>query len=248
MIKAAGNTELCELPDVEPKAQCKVCLSYWDVGIVYCTCGHFLRDDTTENKKYIKSVLDLFSIPNFYIRKGRPHGHRYGKKEGNHEYFIANQLKKKCKKREFLSIHDRFIRDARFRKTMIELGRTEEVIREMDKLANEDHTHHATEEEISVYRNNWWIRSNFVGSDTMPVRHRADFKEAFSTLRASRIKRIKLIAKIGGKALPRLGGTGKILGGILHLSITATMDPALIDRGNLLNSDWANYSWNDSQN
>ena len=60
VIKAAGNTELCELLDVEPKAQCKVCLSYWDVGIVYCTCGHFLRDETTENKKYIKSVLDLF--------------------------------------------------------------------------------------------------------------------------------------------------------------------------------------------
>ena len=44
MIKAAGNTELCELFDVEPKAQCKVCLSYWNVGIVYCTCGHFLRE------------------------------------------------------------------------------------------------------------------------------------------------------------------------------------------------------------
>ena len=82
-ITAAGNTELCELLDVEPKAQCKACLAYWDVGIVYCTCGHFLRDDTTEKKKYIKSVLDLFSIPNFYIRKGRPHGHRYGKKEGD---------------------------------------------------------------------------------------------------------------------------------------------------------------------
>ena len=68
VIKAAGNTELCELLDVEPKAQCKACLAYWDVGIICCTCGHFLRDDTTENKKYIKSVLDLFSIPNFYIR------------------------------------------------------------------------------------------------------------------------------------------------------------------------------------
>ena len=34
MIKAAGNIELCELLDVEPKAQCKVCLSYWNVGIV----------------------------------------------------------------------------------------------------------------------------------------------------------------------------------------------------------------------
>ena len=183
VIKAAGNTELCELLDVEPKVQWKVCLSYWDVGIVYCTCGHFLRDDTKENKKYIKLVLDLFSIPNCYIRKGRPHGHRYGKKEGDHEYSIANQLKKKCKKREFLSIHDRFIRDARFRKTMIEIGRTEEVIREVDKLANEDHTHHATEEVINAYCSNWWIRSNFVGSDTMPVRHRADFKEALSTLR-----------------------------------------------------------------
>ena len=183
VIKAAGNTELCELLDVEPKAQCKACLACWDVGIVYCTCGHFLRDDTTENKKHIKSVLDLFSIPNLHIRKGRPHGHRYGKKEGDQEYHTASQLQKKRRKGQFLSIHDRFIRDAWFRKTMIELGRTEEVIREMDKLANEDHTHIATEEELNVYRSNWWIRSNFVGSDTMPIRHRPDFKEALSTLR-----------------------------------------------------------------
>ena len=88
-----------------------------------------LRDDTTENKKYIKSVLDLFSIPNFYIRKGRPHGHRYGKKEGDREYHTANQLQKKCRKRGYANIHDRFIRDTWFRKTMLELDRTEEVIR-----------------------------------------------------------------------------------------------------------------------
>ena len=55
--------------------------------------------------------------------------------------------------------------------------------REMDKLAEEDHTHHITPEEIRDYRNNWWIRSNKVGSDTMPVRHRSDFKQALSTLR-----------------------------------------------------------------
>ena len=52
------------------------------------------------------------------------------------------------------------------------------------------------------------------------------------------MKRIKFITKIGGKALPRLGGTGKIPGGILHLSITATMDPALMERGNLIDGDW----------
>ena len=44
VIKAVGNTELCELLDIERKAQCKVCMSYWDADFVYCTA---------ENKKYI---------------------------------------------------------------------------------------------------------------------------------------------------------------------------------------------------
>ena len=34
---------------------------------------------------------------------------------------------------------------------MIELGRTEEVIREMDKLANEDHTHTLLQKKISTF-------------------------------------------------------------------------------------------------
>ena len=33
-------------------------------------------------------------------------------------------------------------------KTMIELGRSEEVTLEMDRLASEDHSHIATQEEI----------------------------------------------------------------------------------------------------
>ena len=99
-IMAAGNTKLCEIVDVEPKLQCKACLTHWSAGIVYCTCGHLMKDDTTENKKYISSVLDLFSIPNFYIRKGRPHGHRYGKAPGCKEYHTANQLQKRCRKKK----------------------------------------------------------------------------------------------------------------------------------------------------
>ena len=181
-IMAAGNTELCEIVDVEPKSQCRACITYWSAGIVYCTCGHLMKDDTTENKKYISSVLDLFSIPNFYIRKGRPHGHRYGKKPGCKEYHTANQLQRRCRKKQYENIHDRFIRDKFFRKTMIELGRSEEVILEMDRLASEEHSHIATQEEIDVYRGNWWIRSNVVNFDTMPTRRQPDFKKALSTL------------------------------------------------------------------
>ena len=179
-IMAAGNTELCEIINVEPKLQCKACLTHWSAGIVYCTCGHLMKDDTTENKKYISSVLDLFSIPNFYIRKGRPHGHRYA--PGCKEYHTANQLQKRCRKKKYDSIHDRFIRDKTFRKAMIELGRSEKIILEMDQLASENHTHEATKAEIDVYRGNWWIRSNVVNFDTMPTRHQPDFKKTLSTM------------------------------------------------------------------
>ena len=65
---------------------------------------------------------------------------------------------------------------------MIELGRSEKIIPEMDQLASENHTHVATRAEIDVYRGNWWIRSNVVNLDTMPTRHQPDFKKALSTL------------------------------------------------------------------
>ena len=130
MIHEVVNIELCELLDMEPKTQCKVCLSYWDIGIVYCTCGHFLRKGTEENKKFVQYTMDLLSFPDYYIKKGRPHGHRYGKKPGDKEYYIAHQLKKKRKKKYFQGIHDRFVRDDKFRKNMIEMGRTEDLCRQ----------------------------------------------------------------------------------------------------------------------
>ena len=183
MIHEVGNIELCELLDTEPKTQCKVCLSFWDIGIVYCTCGHFLRKGREKNKKFVQYTMDLLSIPDYYTKKGRPHGHRYGKKQGHKEYYIAHQLKKKCKMKYFQGIHDRFVRDDKFCRNMIEIGRTEDLCRQMDDLADEDHTHHLTPQEVDNYKSNWWIRSNKIGSDTMPIRHRPDFKQALSTLR-----------------------------------------------------------------
>ena len=97
LIHEVEIIELCELLDTEPITQCRVCLSYWDIGIVYCTCGHFLRNGTEEIKKFVQYTMNLFSILDNYIKKRRPHGHRYGKKPGHREY-IANSLKKKCKK------------------------------------------------------------------------------------------------------------------------------------------------------
>ena len=143
--------------------------------------------------------MDLLSIPEYVIKKGRPHGHRYGKKPGDKENYIANQLKKKCKKRCFQCIHDRFIRDEQVRSRMIENGRNEDACRQMDVLAEEDHTHHLTSQEHFYYKSNWWLRSNKTGSDTLPVQRRSYFKQALSTLQQLKERRSSTKPAMGTK-------------------------------------------------
>ena len=103
---------------------------------------------STSVRELIQKIED-HPDPEYVIKKGRPHGHRYGKKPGDKEYYTANQLKKKCKKKDFQGIHDRFIRDQEFRNRMIENHRDEDLCRRWDVLADGDHTHHLTAQEYS---------------------------------------------------------------------------------------------------
>ena len=71
MIQEVGNTELFELLETDPKTQCKACLSYWNVGIVHCTCGHFLHKERGANQKFINDTMDFLSLPEYAIKKGK---------------------------------------------------------------------------------------------------------------------------------------------------------------------------------
>ena len=71
MIQDVGNIELCELLETEPKTQCTACLSYWNTGIVYCTCGHFLQKETSVNRKFVKSTMDLLFTPRVCRQEGK---------------------------------------------------------------------------------------------------------------------------------------------------------------------------------
>ena len=142
MVQDVGNVELFELIETDPKTQCKACLSHWSEGIVYCTCGHLLKKKkTVANRRFIVHTMDFLSIPEYVLKKGRPHGHRYGKRPEDKECHLAHNLKKRCKKRDYKGIHDRFLRDHGFRERMIEHNRDEEVCRARDVLAEHDHTY-----------------------------------------------------------------------------------------------------------
>ena len=65
---------------------------------------------------------------------------------------------------------------------MIEMGRSEKIIKEMDQLATEDHSYKANEEEIDFYRKNWWIHTNVAHIDSVPTRYEPEFKKALLTM------------------------------------------------------------------
>ena len=165
--------------ETNPKTECTECLLYWSEGIVYCTCGHLLRESAA-SRGTIRWTLDLLSIPNYVIKKGRPHGNRRGKTEKQREYHIAHNLSKRCIKRHFQWIHDRFLKDPDFRASQLEHDRNEEVCIQMDEIAQKEFSYHMTQGQNSRYKKNWWISPNNSGR-AEPRRGRSDFNDALST-------------------------------------------------------------------
>ena len=140
----------------------------------HCTCGHLLKESAA-NWGAIQCALDL-SIQNHVIKKGQPHGHRHGKTPQKKEYHQAHLLKKRCIKKHFKGIHDRFLKDPEFRESQLEHDRTEEVCIRMDKDAQKDFTYHNTQAEHFPHGKNWWISLQKYGNNG-PLKNRSDFNE-----------------------------------------------------------------------
>ena len=124
--------------------------------------------------------MDLLSIPEYVIKKG-PHGHRYGKTPQQKENQQVQNLRKRCIKKHFKGIHDRFLRDPEFRTAMLEHDRDEEACIKIYDLSDKVFSHYMTDSEYFRYKQNWWISLNESGN-TGPLRNRSDFNEALSTL------------------------------------------------------------------
>ena len=184
MIRESGNVEFLELCKTLPKVQCSHCLIYWNQGIIYCTCGQFLVESESR-RKFNKLRLDALSIPNYVIKKGGCHGARHGKTEELKEYHITwNAWKRCCKKvdsqgEHFSGIRDRFLRDPVYRESQLAIGRTEQQCKDMDELAQKDHTYHLSPEESRRYQRQWYLTLNKSGKNR-PIKLRSDFRAAVS--------------------------------------------------------------------
>ena len=99
MIREMGNVVLFKLCETIPKVQCSERLLYWNQGIVYCTCGHLLKE--SESSRHLHQWrLEAFSIQNYVIKKGRLRSVRHGKTEAQKEHFLAHNARRRCLKKK----------------------------------------------------------------------------------------------------------------------------------------------------
>ena len=155
--------------------------------------------------------------------KVRPQGHRFGKTEEQRDHHIANISRKKCIKKGFEGIHDRFQKDPTFCESQLEIDRTEEVCIQMDKDAQKNFTNRMSQNECFRYKKNWWITLN-TSDKNKPMKHRSDVNEVLTKLhrlhRESGAERFAPISpgntRNGIRRLfhpVHLGGSGTIPGG-----------------------------------
>ena len=134
MIREMGNVELFELCETIQKLQCFQCLLHWNQGVICCTCGHLLVGSES-SPNFNQWRLDAFSIENYVIKKGRPRGARHGRTEAQKEHFIAHNARRRCLKKIFEGIYDRFLKDSTYRDSQLKIGWTGETCIAMDNLA-----------------------------------------------------------------------------------------------------------------
>ena len=163
-----------------PKVQCSKCLLYWNQGVIYCTCGHLL-DESESSQHFHQWRLDALSIQHYVIRKVRPRGARHGKTEAQKEHFVAHNARKRCIKKNFDVIHDRFQRDPEYSDSQLKIGWTEDKCIGMDKLAQEDHSYRLSSEEYERYQKNWYL-TLFKTGKNVPMRLRSDFRTAVTLM------------------------------------------------------------------
>ena len=102
---------------------------------------------------------------------------RTGRTAAQKKHFIAHNARRRCLKRNYEGIHDRFLKDSTHRDVQLKIGSTEEKCIAMDKLAQEEHSYCPLSEEIDRYRKNWCITLN-KSRRNAPMKLRSDFREA----------------------------------------------------------------------
>ena len=143
-----------------------------------------MKDDTTENMKYILIRAGFFLHPELLHKEGP--ATRSQVRESTWLQRVPHSkinFKRGCRKKKYDNIHDQFIRDKFFRKNddrvWVALKRSSLRWIGLQAKITVILPH---KKKLTSTVAHWWIRSNVVNFDTMPTRRQPDFKKALSTM------------------------------------------------------------------
>ena len=92
-----GNTEVFELCETSSKIQCPDCASYWEAGVIFCTCGKCMQP-TERNRQLNKARYDVLSISGCVTKKNLTHAARHGPSMRQTMYHTAHDMLRKARK------------------------------------------------------------------------------------------------------------------------------------------------------
>ena len=90
-----GNNDIFEFYETS-KRQCLDCAAYWEIGIVYCTCGKCMQP-WERNRQLNRDRFDSLSIPGYVIKKNQSRGARHGQSMRQVMYHKAREKLRKAK-------------------------------------------------------------------------------------------------------------------------------------------------------
>ena len=100
MIREMGNVELFELWEKIQKCNAQNAFFYWKQGVIYCTCGHLLKENESSDNVLQWRLVVL----NPELRSSRMERllcARHGKTGVQKEHFVANDARRRCLKKKF---------------------------------------------------------------------------------------------------------------------------------------------------
>ena len=107
---------------------------------MYCSCGRSLKP-SRRTKQLDKKNYDALSIPGYVIKKNLTHGAKHGASERQRMHNKAKEMLQKARQPKHggnKTILERWHKDDKYRKSLSDIGWTEELIVQYDELALED--------------------------------------------------------------------------------------------------------------
>ena len=131
------NTEVFELCENSSKQQCPECNTYWEIGIIYCSCGRN-KKSSQRPTEFEQNNYDVTSIPGYVTKKNSSRDAKHGPSERQRLYYQAKQMLKKTRQKKHgnhPTILSRWYTSESYRTSLSDIGWKEKDIMLYDRIA-----------------------------------------------------------------------------------------------------------------